>query len=81
MDSPTKSASRATFYRKRKQEVTTKKNTSEPYTMYNKEIVQKGFIDQEVLVAHNTYAIRANFRDGNDVERTIMYLAASMYPL
>ena len=43
--------------------------------------MQKCFIDQEVLVVHNTYAIRANFRDGNDVERTIMYLTASMHSL
>ena len=81
MDSSGKSASRATFYRKRKQEVTSKKNTSGPFSLYHKQIVQKCFIDQDVLVAHNTYVIRANFRDEKDIERTIMYLAASMLPL
>ena len=81
MDSSNKTTSRSTVYRQKKQEVSTKKNTSEPYTLYHKEIVQKCFVDQEVLMAHNTYAIKASFLDEESIERYVMQMAESMHQL
>ena len=73
MDSPNQPTSRSTVYRKKKQEVSSKKETSEPYTLYHKEIIQKCFIDQDVLVAHNTHVIKASFLDESNTEKYIMY--------
>ena len=52
----------------------------EIFHVYRKEVVQKCFIDQDVLHNHNTFAFKANFY-GKTKECAIMCLPRSMHGL
>ena len=55
--------SRSTTYRKKKQEITSKKQALPPFSLFAKEILLKCYIDQEVLATNQAYAIKAHFED------------------
>lgn len=73
--------SRSTTYRKKKQEITSKKQALPPYSLYAKEMLLKCYIDQEVLTANQAYAVKAHFEDAQGQEKTVIYASPTMHQL
>ena len=72
--------SKSTLYKKKRKEVKTQKDGAKLFQIFKKEVVQKCFIDQEVLQDHDTFAMKATFY-GETKESTIMCLPKSMHAL
>ena len=72
--------SRSTLYKRKHKEVETQKDGVQLFNIFKKEVVQKCFIDQEVLQDHDTFAVKASFY-GKKKESTIICLPKSMHAL
>ena len=58
----------------------TQRDGTQLFNVFRKEVVQKCFIDQDVLQDNNTFAIKASFYEPTK-EGTIMCLPKSMHAL
>ena len=72
--------SRSTIYQRKCKEVENQKDATMLFHVYQREVVQKCFINQDVLQEHDTFAIKVTFY-GKDKEGTIMCLPKIMHAL
>ena len=72
--------SRSTLYKRKHKEVETEKDGAKIFCIFRKEVVQKCFIDREVLRDNDTFVVKATFYGGKK-ESTIMCLPKSMHAL
>ena len=72
--------SKLTIYQRKHKEVENQKDVAKLFHVYRREVVQKCFIDQEVLQEHETFAIKGSFH-GKNKEGMTMCLPRSMHAL
>ena len=72
--------SRSTIYQMKRKQVENQKDVAKLSHIYRREVVQKCFINQDVLQEHDTFAIKDSFY-GREKEATIMRLPKSMHAL
>ena len=72
--------SKATLYKKKSKKGETQKGDANLFQIFRKEVVQKCFINQEVLHDNDTFAVKATFY-GEKKESMIMCLPKSMHAL
>ena len=72
--------SKSALNKEKRNETMTQTNDAQLFNVFRKEVVQKCFIDQDVLQENNTFAIKVSLY-GPTKEGTIMCLSKSMHAL
>ena len=74
--------SRSTLYWQKKKEGQRHppKDTS-PYSLYHKKVVQKCFIDEELLKEKDAYVIKAKFKVLQGQEKIVIMISPTIHPI
>ena len=76
----TSSGSKSALNKGKEKKMMTQRDDAKLFRILRKEVVQKCFIDQEVLRDNDTFVVKATFYGGKK-ENTIMCLPKSMHAL